>query len=198
MRTKWISIYRDQPEIGEVVFCTNGVRRDPRFPVAALYDGRTFLGVSPRDAGQVYHEIRFWFPRESLPEIPVLPGCYSVETLRETTNLLLSVSQSNLGLPDSWVQYRHRKAKSFFNWVPPETRLEVEPVSLCAELNVWEVESDWFRLEQSKPASLDFYVKAREFETGDLVLIGQGEWVSEDLPTRSEIERRKLDLATSV
>lgn len=197
MPTKWISIYRDQPEIGEVVFCTNGVRRDPRFPVAAFYDGRTFVGVSPRDAGQIYHDVRFWFPRESLPEIPVLPGCYSVETLRETTNLLLSVSQSNLGLPDSWVQYRHKKAKSFFKWVPPETRLEVEPVSLVAELNVWE-ETDWIRGEMGKPADLDFYVKAREFESGEIVLVERGEWVSRDIPTKSEIQRRKLDLATSV
>lgn len=197
MRTKWISIYSGKPEIGEIVFCTNGVRRDPRFPVAACYDGRTFFGVSPRDAGQIYNDVRFWFPRESLPEIPVLPGCYSVETLRETTNLLLSVSQSNLGLPDSWVQYRHRKAKSFFKWVPPETRLGLEPVSLLAELNVWE-KNDLLLGDLTKPADLDFYVKARESKSGELVLVERGEWVSRDIPTRSEIQQRKLDLATSV
>jgi len=197
MPTKWISVDFERPERGEVVFGTNGVKRDQRFPVAVLYTGRRFLGVSANDAGKVYDSIRFWFPREALPEVPVLPGCYSLDSLGDTTNLLLSISESELGLSDSWVNYRHKKAKAFFSWVPGETRLEVEPVSLVAELNVWE-DFDFLPLENSKPASLDFYIRAREHHSGDLVLIERSEWDSEDLPTRSEIERLKLELATSV
>ncbi len=193
MQTKWISVDYERPERGEVVFASNGVKRDQRFPVAVRYTGRRFVGVSNGDAGKVYDSIRFWFPRDGLPEVPVLPGCYSLDSLAETKDLLLSISATDLGLSDSWVNYRHDKAKAFFSWVPGETRLEVEPVSLVAELNVWSAP-----LDGRKPADLDFFVRAREHDSGDLVLIGRGEWDCGDIPTRSEIERRKLELATCV
>ena len=192
VQTKWISIFFDQPEIGEVVFVSNGDIRDSRFPVAAKYRGSYFEGLGRRDLGFVYDDVLFWFSRDSLPAVPVLPGCYPLDDFASTEEILLSISASSLGLSEFWVHYRHKKAKEFFTWEPGETKLEVEPVSLVAELNVWERP-----VENCKPASLDFYVRARE-PSGEIVFVERGEWSNESIPNRSEIERRKLELPTSV
>lgn len=191
--TEWISIFYAEPDFGEIVFVSNGREHDSRFPVAARFNGAHFVGVGPRDGGQIYRDAVFWFARRSLPAIPILPGCYPLESLAATSSMLAAVSKSKIGLSDRWVQFRHEKAKAFFGWVPGETRLEVDPVALVAELNIWNAP-----LENSKPASLDFYVRAREHCSGELVLVAENEWNCADIPTRSEIERRKLELATSV
>ena len=194
VQTEWISIFFEQPNIGDVVFVSNGDRRDSRFPVAAKYRGSHFVGVGNRDLEKIYDDVLFWFSADSLPAVPVLPGCYLLENLDETVSFLLSVSRTELGLSDHWVSYRHNLAKEFFTWEPGETNLEFEPVALVAELNVW---SRSFSFENCKPASLDFYVRARE-PSGDIVFVGRGEWSNESIPNRSEIERRKLELPTSV